>query len=111
MINAAIYDGNSGGVETPVPTTAEFVRRELGVVYRFDSLTARASFVNYKVAGSFNNNVRGGGLEYKALASLDFNGGTWVTSERNHTADHSLLAGVETDYFLTKKTSLYALFG
>ncbi|NPT61444.1 porin [Paraburkholderia elongata] len=112
MINAAIYDGNSGGTgQTPVSTTIEFEGRTLGVAYKFGALTAKASFVNYKVTGSFNSNVYGGGLDYLALPVLDFNGGVWVTSDRNHTANHSLMAALGTQYFLSKRTTLYGQVG
>jgi predicted porin len=113
MVNAAIYDGNGGGTaaQTPVPTTIEFEGRTLGAAYRFGGLTARAAFVNYKVAGSSNNNVYSGGLDYYVLPELDINGGVWVTSDRNHTANHSLLVSLGTQYFLSKATSLYADVG
>ncbi|MCP3725905.1 porin [Paraburkholderia sp. CNPSo 3272] len=111
-INAAIYDGNSGGTaQTPVPTTVQYEGRMVGVGYQFGSLTAKASFVNYKVAGSFNNNVYGGGLTWFVMPTLDVNGGVWVTSDRNHTANHSVLAALGTDYFLSKATTLYAQVG
>lgn len=112
MVNAAVYDGNSGGTgQTPIPTTEEFEGRTLGASYKFGKLTAKASFANYKVAGSFNSNVYGGGLDYLALPDLDFNGGVWVTSDRNHTANHSLMAALGTQYFLSKRTTAYAQVG
>jgi predicted porin len=112
MINAAIYDGNSGGTgQTPIPTTMEFEGRTLGLSYNFGPLTAKASFTNFKVAGGFNNNVYGGGVDYMALPSLDINGGVWVTSDRSHTTNHSIMAAVGTQYFLSKRTTLYAQFG
>lgn len=112
MINAAIFDGNSGGADqTPVPTTMEFEGRTLGAAYRFGSLTAKVSFVNYKVAGSFNNNVYGGGVDYYVLPRLDVNGGVWVTSDRNDTKNHSVVVALGTEYFVSKRTSLYAQAG
>jgi len=45
------------------------------------------------------------------LPELDINGGVWVTSDRNHTANHSLLVSLGTQYFLSKATSLYADVG
>jgi len=110
MVNASIYDGNTGGAATPVPTTLAFIGRTLGVAYHFGGLTAKASFVNYKVAGSFNNNVIGGGLDYFALPDLEFNGGVWVTSDRNKTSNNSLMAAIGANYFLSKRTQLYVQF-
>lgn len=109
MINAAIFDGNSGnGYPTPTPTNLAAEGRTLGAAFKFGSLTVKASFVNYKVAGSFDNNVYGGGMSWYVTPGLDLNGGVWVTSDRNHTANHSLLAAVGANYFLSKRTTLYA---
>ncbi|MBP0589971.1 porin [Paraburkholderia sp. LEh10] len=111
-IDAAFYDGNGGGnVPSPIPTTVEFVGRLLGVVYQFGSVTAKASVVNYKVAGSFNNYIYGGGLTWLVMPELAVNGGVWVTSDRNQTSNHSVLAALGTDYFLSKSTTLYAQVG
>ncbi|MBP0593297.1 porin [Paraburkholderia sp. LEh10] len=112
MINAAIYDGNSGGTaQTPIPTTVQFEGRTIGAAYKFGAVTAKLSFVNYKVAGSFNNNVYGGGLDYHVLPTLDVNGGVWVTSDRNQTSNHSVMGSLGAQYFLSKRTMLYAQVG
>ncbi|MGA7815392.1 porin [Caballeronia sp.] len=112
MVNASIFDGNSGGTaQTPIPTTVAFEGRTLGVGYNFGPVTARASFVNYKVAGSFNSDVFGAGVDGYVLPQLDISGGVWVTSDRNHTANHSLMVALGTQYFLSKATSLYAQVG
>ncbi|OAJ53675.1 porin [Paraburkholderia ginsengiterrae] len=112
MLNASIFDGNSGGtVQTPIPTTVAFEGRTLGAAYNFGLLTARASFINYKVAGQFNSDVFGVGVDSFVLPELDINGGIWVTSDRNHTANHSLMVALGTQYFLSKATSVYAQVG
>ncbi|SIO72029.1 Outer membrane protein (porin) [Burkholderia sp. GAS332] len=112
MVNAAIYNGNSGGTgQTPVPTTVEFEGRTLGAYYKFDVLTAKVSFSNYKVAGAFDSNVYGGGLDYVVSSFLDINGGVWITSDRNHTANHSVMGGLGAQYFLSKGTTLYGQVG
>lgn len=112
MVNTSIYDGNSGGATlTPNSANLGAEGRTLGIAYKFGALTAKASFVNYKVAGSFDNNVYGGGLDYYVLPTLDVNGGVWVTSDRNHTENHSLLAALGVNYFLSKATMLYGQVG
>ncbi|MCL4661350.1 porin [Burkholderia multivorans] len=112
MVNAAIYHGNSGGTaQTPVPSTVEFEGRELGLAYTFGSLTAKASFVNYKVTGSFDSNVYSGGIDYYLLPQLDISGGVYVTSDRNDSSNHSLVVALGTQYFLSKRTALYAQVG
>ena len=109
MVNAAIYDGNSGGtVQTTIPSTVAFEGRTVGAAYKFGPLTVKASFVNYKVAGSFNNNVYGAGFGYFVLPQLNIDGGVWTTSDRNRSANHSLMAALGTHYFLSKATTLYA---
>lgn len=112
MINAALYDGNAGGTaNTPVPSTQEFIGRTVGISYSFGPVIAKASFVKYKVAGSFDSNVYGGGLTYWVTPAFDVNGGVWYTSDRHQTANHSLLAALGTEYYLSKATVLYAQVG
>jgi predicted porin len=112
LIDAAFYNGNSGGTgQTPLPTTVEFFGRMLGVSYKLDSLTLKLSFTSYKVAGSFSNNVYGGGFDYYVLPTLDVNSGVWFTTDRNDTSNHSILGAVGTEYFLSKATSLYGQVG
>jgi predicted porin len=109
MINAAIYDGNSGSANpTPTPSNLSAEGRTIGAAFKFGALTAKASVTNYKVAGSFNNNVYGGGLSWYVTPTLDLDGGAWVTSDRNHTANHSLLVALGASYFLSRRTTLYA---
>jgi predicted porin len=110
MVNASIYDGNSGGT-APIGSTVGIEGRTVGVAYTFGGLTAKASFVNYKVAGQFNNNVYGGGLDYKWLPELDINGGLWVTSDHSDTTNHSLMAALGAEYYLSHATTLYAQIG
>ncbi len=111
-VNAALYSGNAGGAQsTPVPTNVEFDGRMIGVGYQFGSLTAKASFVNFKVAGSFDSDVFGGGINWFASPTLGINAGVWLTSDRNRTTNHSVMAAVGADYFLSKSTTLYAQCG
>ncbi|WP_322030927.1 porin [Paraburkholderia sp. J76] len=108
-INAAMYDGNSGAAQpTPVPSDIEFLGRTLGVSYHFGPVTAKASFTNYKVAGSFNNNVIAGGLNYSVTPSVTLDGGVWWTSDRSQTSNNSILGAIGAQYFLSKATVVYA---
>jgi len=112
LINAAIYDGNSGGtVQTPFPSTVEFEGRTVGAAYTFGSLTVKGSFTNFKVAGSHNNDIYGGGFKYQVTPSVDLNSGLWYTSDRDNTANHSLMAAAGADYYLSKRTTLYFQIG
>ena len=111
MVNAAMYHGNSGGASTPVPTTVQFDGRTVGIAYRFDGLTLKASFVNYNVAGSFNENVYAAGADYAVSSVFSVNAGAWYSTDRNHEANHSLLAGIGAVYLLSTKTFLYAQGG
>ncbi|AIO36914.1 gram-negative porin family protein [Burkholderia cenocepacia] len=109
LIVAAIFSGNSDGANvTPIPSDVAAEARLLGSALRLGAVTLKASFVNYKVAGSFNNNVYGGGLSWYVTPALDLDGGVWVTGDRNHTANHSVLAALGANYFVSKRTALYA---
>ncbi|WP_091784532.1 porin [Paraburkholderia steynii] len=111
-IISSIYDGNGGGtIQTAIPTTVQYEGRMLGVGYQFGALTAKVSFVNYKVAGSFNNNVYGGGVSWYVMPTLDLNGGVWVTSDRNQSSNRSTLVAFGANYLLSKATSLYGQVG
>jgi predicted porin len=112
MVNAAIYDGNSGGtVQTPVPSTLAFEGRTVGASYSFGSVTVKAAFVNYHVAGSFDDNVYSGGVNWYVLPQLCLNSGVYVTSDRGDTKNHSLMVSTGLEYFLSHSTSLYAQIG
>ncbi|PTB16819.1 porin [Trinickia symbiotica] len=112
MVSSSLYNGNAGGTaQTPVPTTEPFLGRMLGGAYKFGKVTVKASFASYKVAGSFNNNVYGGGVDYLVLPDLDVNGGVWVTSDRNQTKNHSLMGATGARYFLSKRTTVYGQVG
>ncbi|TCG07892.1 porin [Paraburkholderia steynii] len=109
LVNAAIYDSTGGSpVQTPIPTNLSAVGRTVGASVNFGAVTIKASFVNYKVAGSFNSNVFGGGFSWVPTPYLNFDGGVWLTSDRNRTANHSLLAALGGAYNLSKRTAVYA---
>jgi predicted porin len=112
MINAAIYDGNSGGVwQTPTPSTLAFEGRMLGAAYTLGTVTLKASFTNYKVAGSFNNNVYSGGFDYYVSPRIDIDGNASFTSDRDQTTNHSWLAALGARYFLSARTLIYGEVG
>ncbi|RQZ31719.1 porin [Burkholderia sp. Bp9017] len=112
MVNAAFFDGNGGGtVNTNPPSTVAFEGRMLGASYKIGKLTTKLSFVNFKIASRFNNNVYGGGLDYFALPQLDLNGGVWYITDRDKSSNHSLMAALGVQYFLSRATTLYAQFG
>jgi predicted porin len=112
-VDAAFYDGNSGGTVTTIPpTNVGFEGRMIGATYKFGTLTARASFTNYKVSGSgMNNNVYGGGLDYLLTPAVDLNGGAWYVTNRNDSLSHSLMSSLGASYFLSKTTTLYSQVG
>jgi predicted porin len=112
LINAAVYSGNGGGtVATPVPTTVEFWGRTIGATYNFGILTAKAQFINYKVAQSFNANVYSFGLDSYVMPQLDLNGGIYYTTDRNHSENHSVMGALGATYNLSKRTAVYAQAG
>lgn len=112
-IDAALYDGNSGGsaAAIPVPTVVPFDGRTIGASYRFASLTVNASYVQYKVAGSFNNRVYSGGLSYRFTPAINVGAGVWYTRDANDSNNHSLLASTGLDYYFSKATLVYGQVG
>ncbi|MFL9871337.1 porin [Paraburkholderia megapolitana] len=112
-VNAALFSGNAGGTAatTPVPSTVAFTGRMIGAGYKFGSLTVKASFTNYKLAGSFDNRVYGGGFSYAISSVLDVDAGVWFTSDGNDTTNHSIMAAAGTKYYLSKRTTLYGQVG
>lgn len=109
---AAYYNGNNGGEETPFPTHLAMQARMIGASYKLDRLTAKASFANYKMAGSgVNNNVYNVGLDFLAAPAFDLNGGVWYMVNRDDTSSKSLMAAVGATYFLSKRTGVYTQVG
>ena len=112
LVSAAFYDGNSGGtLQTPLPTTVPFIGRTIGASYKFGTVTAKAAVVNYKVAGSFNNYIYSGGLDYLLTPQFDLNGGVYYTSDRGNSKNHSIMGALGGQYFISKRTALYGQVG
>ncbi|MFL9944173.1 porin [Paraburkholderia graminis] len=112
-LGAALYQGNPGGsaASTPVPSTLQFDGRMLGAAYRLDYLTVTASYVLYKVAQSFSNQVYSTGVDYKISPFLEWNAGIWYTRDGNNSTNHSILGATGLNYFLSKATTVYAQVG
>ncbi|KDB08192.1 hypothetical protein LIG30_2716 [Burkholderia sp. lig30] len=113
LVEAAYYDANPGGaVQTVPPTDVPFEGRMIGFGYTFEKLTVKASFTNYKVKGSGNNNnVYGIGASYMATPTLNLNGATYYEINRNDSSSHALWGIVGASYFLSKRTTLYSQVG
>jgi len=95
-----------------------------GASYKFGGLTAKASFANFKansvpvsvdpaLANSTNTsvNIYSGGVDYFALPDLDLNGGVYYQQDRVNSGGHSVMGAIATQFFLSKRTSLYAQVG
>ena len=113
FISAAMYDGNSGGTaaSTPSPSTVPFTGRTVGVGYHIGSLTLDAVFVNYKLQGSFDSRVFGGGFNYYVTPSANVDAGAWYINDGNDSNNHALMIASGFTYFLSKATSLYSQLG
>ncbi|MBN3785974.1 porin [Burkholderia sp. Ac-20353] len=113
LVSAAMYSGNAGGTAaaTPVPSTVAFSGRTISARYTFNDLIVNVLFVNYKVAGSFDSRVYGGGLSYRFTPTIYADAGVWYTSDGNDTRNHSILAATGLTYSLSKATLLYGQFG
>jgi predicted porin len=113
MISAAMYSGNTGGTaaSTPVSSTVPFSGRTIGASHVFDNLTMKVLYANYKVAGSFDNRVYGGGAAYQITPAVNADAGVWYTSDGNDTNNHSIMAAAGLTYNLSKATAVYTQFG
>ena len=108
VVDVAMFDGNSGGTaNTPVPTDVAFNGKHIGGIYSFGDAKLKASYSNYKISGSFNDRVYSLGGEYSFTPFLKANAGAWWVSDGNNSSNHSILAALGIDYFLSKRTSLY----
>ncbi|CAN7793718.1 porin [Caballeronia sp. LjRoot34] len=109
VIDAALYSGNAGGTAAtiPVPSAIAFTGRTIGAIYQFGQMTLKASFVNYKVAGSFDSRIYDGGFSYLITPAIKVDAGVWYTSDGNNTANHSIMAATGAQYYLSKQTALY----
>ncbi|WP_322048366.1 porin [Paraburkholderia sp. J67] len=113
-ISGALYSGNAGGtgVSTPIPSTAEFVGRDIGASYHFSNdFSIYAAYTLYKVAGSFDNAVYSGGFSYFVTPYLNVNAGVYYTRDGNESSNHSILAASGVQFFLSKRTTLYGQVG
>ena len=95
-----------------------------GVSYKFGGLTAKAAFANFKansvpvsvdpaLADLTNTsvNIYSGGFDYFALPDLDLNAGVYYQQDRVNSGGHSVMGAIGTQFFLSKRTSLYAQVG
>ncbi|ANB77505.1 porin [Paraburkholderia phytofirmans OLGA172] len=112
-VDAALYSGNAGGsaASIAIPSVVEFDGRAIGASYVFNDLTVKASYVQYKVAGSFNDRVYSGGASYRITPALNVDAGVWVTRDENHSSNNSILASTGLEYSLSKATLVYGQAG
>jgi predicted porin len=112
MVGASYFNANAStgtALVTPVPSQlpVSFQGRQIGASYKFGKLTFKASFVNYMV-GDDSNNVYGTGVDFLATPQIDLNAGVWYEEQRQQTENHTLLAGIGAEYYLSRQTTLYA---
>ncbi|WP_341319298.1 porin [Paraburkholderia sp. IMGN_8] len=112
-VDAALYSGNAGGsaASIAIPSVVAFDGRALGASYVFNGLTVKASYVQYKVAGSFNDRVYSGGASYRITPALNVDAGVWYTRDGNNSTNHSVMASTGAEYSLSKATMVYGQVG
>jgi predicted porin len=135
LIGAAYIDVNNAddvALATANPLYAINSRAwTVGASYKFGGLTGKASFANFKanslsplLAGllvppntpsgtSLNTsvNVYSGGVDYFVLPYLDVNAGIYYQQDRVNSGGRSITGAIGTQFFLSKRTSLYAQLG
>ncbi|MCA8348479.1 porin [Burkholderia cepacia] len=108
FVDAAIYDSNGGSaVTTPIPTTLQFLGRIIGAGYNFGRVTVKASVTNLKIADAVNNYIYSGGVAIYPSPTVTLAAGVQYTTDKNHTANHSILSSAGFQYALSKRTFAY----
>jgi predicted porin len=109
---AGYYNGNEGPPTAPLPDRLGMIGRVIGATYKFGTLTTKASFTNFKMAGSgIDYDIWSGGFDYQATAALNLNTGVWYTVNRNDTSSKSIVGAVGATYNLSKRTGVYTQVG
>jgi predicted porin len=111
MVNAAMFKGNDGPSPSPYPTTVAVDARIVGASYTLGSLIMKASYVKFKLPGSYNEDIFGGGFAYYLTPEWSFTGNAYYLKDRNTSDNHSILAALGADYHISKRTTLYTEFG
>jgi predicted porin len=122
LVNAAWYDGNAN--PTVGPTDVNFLSfapiqvRELGASYKFSKITIGASFFGYRNKANLAYggvptavNVYNIGANYLIVPTVDVDAGIYYAEDRINSGAHSITGAVSANYFLSKRTSLYAQIG
>lgn len=111
--NAAFYSGGAGDAITSAPasSTVAFAGRTIAAGYTFGNLRFRGVFAEFKVAGSFDSHVYGGGVSYLATPGLSIDSGVWFTRDANDSNNHSIMVASGVRYSLMIRTSIYAQIG
>ncbi|WP_245616645.1 porin [Paraburkholderia acidipaludis] len=117
IVDAAFFDGNSnvdGLTSQFSPTAIElepFIGKTIGLSWFAGSLTTKASFTSYKVAGYVDYDVYNVGMLYAIRPNWYVNGEASLTSDRNQTQNHSIMGELGTEFYLSRRTSLYGEVG
>jgi len=95
-----------------------------GASYKFGTVTVKASFANFKsnsvpaaldpaltYSTDSSVNVYSGGVDWFALPYLDLNAGVYYQQDRVHSGNRSITAAFGSQFFLSKRTALYAQVG
>lgn len=112
-LDAAMYNGNSGGTaaSTPVPSTVPFAGRTVGAKFHFGQWAFGIDYALYKVSGGFSSQVYGTGFNFQMTPAWNLNAGAWYTRNGNEPRDHSILAAAGVAYLASSQTTLYAQVG
>jgi predicted porin len=102
------------------PFTAPLSARTFGISYNFPVMTVKASFTNYNAPEVFNNGIRSGGddnlygmgFDYHVLpAILDVSSDVYYVKDQHESSSHALEASLAAEYYLSRRTTLYAQVG
>ncbi|MFT0170635.1 porin [Paraburkholderia mimosarum] len=109
---AAYYNGIEGPPTAPLPDRLGMIGRVIGATYKFGALTTKASFTDFKMAGSgIDYDIWNGGFAWQATPALNLDAGVWYTVNRKDTDSKSLVGALGATYSLSKRTGVYTQVG
>ncbi len=117
----AIEDA-SGNSDTELSNTLFLMPVEgrlLAAMYKYNTVTFKAGFTNYKAPETFDfglvgggdNNIWSAGFDWMATPAVDVNAGVYYSYDPHDSKNHGVMGAMGVEYLLSKRTRLYAEAG
>ena len=112
-------DSSDKAVST-APLTSPLEAHTIGAAYNFSEVTVKASFSHYDAPEVFAGSVRSGGdntvynvgfAYHLRPIPMDVSASVFYIRDEHDSIDHTVMATLMAQYFMTKRTSLYGQIG